>query len=655
MKIEDIILSDNLVPDLDNSELELITKQIQDQYALDDASMEPWRKKYDKAMKLAVMDSDKIEPLLKHGAKLMMPYLMEAALDFNSRVVMEVLSKDEVVWAELQGKPTKEKEERAARVSSYVNSKLKKSNWRTASDKEALILPLVGTVYKKNWIDPIDKKPHSAVIMADKVIFSHDVQEFDLAPQKVELMDKSLDEIVTMERSGLWDVDIESLPENKSTYEIWECHFRHDIDEDGYAEPYIGIYSTDLQKMLRIVPAFSENDVIFNDDGEIVKASTTNYLIQKIIIPDPECKPYGLGFGILLGDLFEAINKASRMLIDAGMLHNMSANSGLIAHGVKPRGNQASQFDSGEMELELGVLKQVQVSGGQSLQQSVMQLPFNGASPTLFSLTQHLEQTARRLSIAGQGIEAQAGEAASMYLAKLNQAMKAPNAMIWRLMQGYEKEFNAIFKMLYDLNDNEDYMNVIDEQADIQADLNYKDCDIVVTTSIAQGSDYERMARAQLVLDNAMQAPQMHNVREAYLQYYEAANVPDIEMILPEPDPNAVDPLQKLQYQYQAMEAEFRDRDMRVKEQKVALEQLKTSHDMRLQVIKLQAELESADATRVETLTKSIKNLAKVADIEEEKAMRRITQLTEQGEIDELRQQMSQLSNEQLMEIAYAE
>lgn len=651
MKLDDILLSDNILPNLDSETHSEIVKQVCDQYTMDYDSMSGWREKYDKAMKLARMDSAQIDTKLKGGAKLMMPYLMEACLDFNARVVMEVLSRDEVIWIRAMGKPSEDKEERAHRVTEYVNYKLRKSNWRTASDKESLILPLVGTTYKKNWIDPIDMKPCSAVIPADKVIFSHDVQSFDEAPQTVEIMEKSLNDIVSMQRAGLWEIDVNELDDEIPVHELWEVCFRYDLDEDGYAEPYIGVYCEQLNKMIRIVAAFDVEDIRFNENEEILKVETTDYLVQKVIIPDPDCKPYGLGFGILLGDLFESINMNTRQLVDAGTLHNMSANSGLVAHGVKPKGNQVSQYDTGEIEMEMGVFKQVQVAGGMSLRESIMQMPFGGASPVLFQLMQHLEGAARRLAMAGQGVEAQAGEAASMYLAKLNQAMKMPNAMIWRLMQGYEKEFRAIVKMLYVEADNEDYQKVLDEpEADIQTDLNYEDCDIMPVADMSQGSDFERIQRAEVLKQTALEAPQMHNVREAYERYYEALGVMDIEEILPEPDPNAQDPMQQLQYQYLAMEAEFKDREMQVKEGKLALDKMKMVHDMRSDIEKMKLEMETADAQRAKTIAESIQILASIADMEERKALFTVQNLMDTE--DRMRQRFSQMSDEELMRIA---
>ena len=50
---------------------------------------------------------------------------------------------------------------------------------------------------------------------------------------------------------------------------------------------------------------------------------------QTIFLPDPEGGPMGLGWGILLGPMFTAINTLLRDNIDAGTLNLTTANSGL--------------------------------------------------------------------------------------------------------------------------------------------------------------------------------------------------------------------------------------------------------------------------------------------------------------------------------------
>lgn len=622
MNLTDILQSDNLVVDLDDAGLRDMQRQVLDQYGQDEQSMGGYLKKHKKALELARMDSSKVETKLKGGAKVMMPYIMEAAIDFNSRVVMEVLSRDDIVFADIKGPAGDEKEKRARRVTEFANYEVEKSLWKRITDKEMMALPVVGTTYKKTWWDDVRGTLCTGLVMADEVIFSQEVDCFEDAPQVTHKLQISRNRIVSMERAELWDVDVDKLDKGKTEFDFCEVYFTYDLDDDGYAEPYIGMYCQELDALVRVVPNFEMEDVTLNLQGEVVDIKPTAYLTQKQLIPDPEGSPMGLGFGILLHDMFHTINTNTRQMIDAGTLANMASNSGLIAHGVQPRGNQASQFQTGEVEMELGVFKQVQVAGGNSLRDSVMQFPFAGPNATLYQMMVHLEEAARRMTVAGQQVEANANEAASLYLARLQQALKAPNAMIWRVCEGFKSEFKAMFRLLFLHGDDKQYQYVVDEEASLREDFNPDDCDIAPTLNPSQGSDWERLARAEAVLQAAQGNPQMHNVRYAYEQYYKAMGVPDIDQLLPEPDPNAVDPMQQLQLQYAQMEAEFKDREMAVKEGKLALDQMKAVGEMRQQLASMQVDAEKADADRVKTLTEAMKNLAQIADMEEAKAMR---------------------------------
>ena len=646
MQIEDILTSDNLVPELDDEVLRSIHKQIDDQYHADTASMADYFLRYENALKLARMDSSKVETKLKNGAKVMMPFIMEAAIDFNARVVMEYLSRSELVSVEAHGMPAdpnapdaqgivKTKQDRASRATKYANYVLgpKEMKWRRITDKEMMALPIVGTTYKKTWYDPVKGRMCSGLIMADEVVFSQEVECFEDAPQVAHKLTIGRNYMISMKRAGLWEFDEDKLVEGQDDFEFIEVQFCYDIDDDGYDEPYIVMVSKDLQAVVRIVANFEPEDIRYNIDGEVLHIKKTNYITQKQLIPDPEGRPMGLGFGILLHDIFHTINTNTRQLIDAGTLHNLAGSTGLIASGVQPRGNQAQRMQTGEVQMEMGVFKQVQVSGAASLRESIAQPPFAGPSATLFQLLQHMEESARRMTVAGLQVQANANEAASLYLARLQQALKAPNAMIWRVAEGFQQEFYVLFNLLSRSGDDQKYQLVIDQPASLADDFNMDDCDITPTLNPSEGSDYERMARAQMTLETANQSPQMHNMYEAYRRYYEASGVVNVDSILPPPDPNAVDPMQQLQMQYMAMEAEFRNRDMAVKEQKLAIEQMKAVSEMRAQMVKLQSEIETASAERVKTLTEAIENLAKVADLEEQKALRTISFMT-QGAAD---------------------
>jgi hypothetical protein len=144
----------------------------------------------------------------------------------------------------------------------------------------------------------------------------------------------------------------------------------------------------------------------------------------------------------------------------------------------------------------------------------------------------------------------------------------------------------------------------------MKADFDPVDCDIRMTADPSQGSDVERVQRAQAVFDMAKtQSQQVLNYREAQLNVLKAMKTPDIEALAPEPDPNAVDPNQQLMMAQMQMEAELKQKDQqlrqnaqRLQEQKLAMEAAKTMGEMGLAADEQEAKITKMYAETLKTL-----------------------------------------------------
>ena len=644
MHLREILEADNLVPALSDSVRGEITEQILNQYNADHDSMDEWFDHYDKALKLASMDSSDVEKdrPFRGAARVMMPYVLEAAIDFNARVVTEVLGRKDPVSVEMLGSTAGQmgqgKNERAGRVQNYMNAELKKNmDWDRRTDREMMALPVVGTSYKKYWYDPVLGQFRCSMVPADKVIFSQEVECFEDAEQCVHEVPYTYNEIVSHEKADIWDVDLERLDEKQEQFDLCEAYFTYDLDGDGYAEPYIAMLEKESKQLVRMVANFDEEDIIYDSpdaefdgygrqrkSGEVVAIERMNYITQKQLMPDPNGSPMGMGFGILLSDIFDSINTTVRQLLDAGTLANYAGNSGFIADGVTPRGG-ASRADGGHMEMEMGRFKRMHTTQGRSLKDSIVQMPVSGPNQTTFELMQHLVDTARGLVTTSYNVEANSQEAASLYLARLQQNLKRPNAMMWRVFRGMQEEFRCFMKLIYKYGDQEYYLNLIDEQGDIKADFNPDDCDVTPTMNPAHGSDVERMAQASAALEQAREAPQVHNLHEAYRRYYEAMGIENVEALLPPPQPGP-NFQQKLEMQYAAKEAERQERELAIKERDQALKQMEQARKARQEMAELQLEAQKVDGDRKEKIAHAIERLAQVADQEERRAMEFLNQ-----------------------------
>lgn len=600
-------------------------------------SMEPWLKKYNRALNLAKLQamSGDVEITEKsfpfEGASVvMMPYILEAMLDFSSRAVSELVWSDNIVQAKIYGKANEEKDDRAKRVSDYSNYQLTEliPDWRDNQDKGLMILASPGTFYKETYYDSDIQEVCSELCLADEIIFDHGCKTFDSAPDKFQKCQYTRNEVIGFIRGvQQWDIDEDDLEEDKNDFEFIKACTWIDIDDDGLKEPYIALIWEDKEQIVSLYPYFDEDTVTVNDDGEIIKIEAVERFTQYRFLPDPEGGPMGLGWGILLGPMFDAINTNVRQLIDAGTLANTAANSGLISQGLASGRGNAVQ--SGPIEVQLGELTPVPNHGSGNLRDNIVQFPFAGPNGTLFQLMEYLINSSRSMTNAAVAVEAQPGEAASLYLARLQQGLKVPNSIIMRVYECARREFKKIAALNYKHFDNDKYNKVLDgEQASMEQDFNPEDCDIRMTADPSQGSDVERVQRSQAIYDMAINQPQqVINYREAQLGVLEAMNTPDIETLAPEPDPNAVDPDRQLLLAQLGMEAELKQRDQQLREDGQKLQQMKMAHDAAKTMGELGLKADEQEAKITELYTKALKNLVDTGIASGEQAINKMEQI----------------------------
>lgn len=584
-------------------------------------SMKEWREKYKEALKLA-----KLEPKAKHktfpfegASTAMLPFILEAMLDFNSRSAPELAFGENIVSAKVYGEKSEEKEERASRVSTYSNYQLSEMMpyWREEQDKNLLALPCVGTSYKKTYYDYDTGEVCSDLCLADEIVFDQSYKAFELAPDKYEKCSYTKNEVICYIRGEQqWDIDEANLDDEDDEVFI-EAYTWVDLDGDGLEEPYYIVVWERNSKCVYMRPLFDEDTLILTDEDEVIKVDMIDIFTKYHYMPDPEGGPMGMGWGILLGSMFKAINTNLRQQIDAGVLMTTASNSGLINQDMtSTRGNSVQ---SGPISVKMGQLTPIQNRGSGSLSQNVVQFPFSGPNPTMFQLLEYLTQSARSMVTATADIAANPGEAQGLYLARLQQGLKQPNVVIMRIYGHAKKEFQAIFKLNEKHYSDDKYNRVLDEDKEYSmlADFGSDDCDIRLVADPSQGSDLERAARAGAILEEAKTQPsQVLNLREAYLNWLKVMQVPEETIEILAPEPQGQDPMQALAMAEMAKEAELKERDQKLREQGQQLQYAKMQVEMAKEAREtatamadagMQADKTEAEITKI--YTEALKNL----------------------------------------------
>ncbi len=548
-------------------------------------SMKDWLQKYKNALKLAKLEpeSEKKTFPFEDASTVMMPFILETMLDFHSRTVPELVWAKKVVAIKTYGKPNKEKDDRARRVGTYMNYQISETIpfWRREQDKLLLALPCVGTGYKITYFNGDEQEVRSDLYMGDQIIFDHAYKTFEEAPDKFLEEEYTRNEVITRIRGDAdWDLDENKLPLQKDhpePFKFLRAWTWIDLDDDGFTEPYEVVIYREDDSIVSVTPAYDEEEITVNDDGEIVDVHMSEIFTQYRFLPDPEGGPMGMGWGILLGDLFEAINTDVRQLIDAGTLANLAGSSGLIDAQMTAGSGRGNRQQSGPIEVRMGELTPI-TTGGKSLEDSIVQFPYRGPNQALFELLKFMVEQIRTMANSAINMDTHSQEAAMMYLARLQQGLKVPNSIVMRVYDAAKDEFKKIAELNFRHYSDKKYNKVIDDDTEhsMRDDFNPDDCDVRLAVDPSQGSDVERQQRAQMMLEEAKtQTEQIINVRQAYLDWGDALGIADLEQLMPEPDPNAKDPMQELMMANMAREAELADREMNLREARLTLDQAK--------------------------------------------------------------------------------
>jgi hypothetical protein len=229
----------------------------------------------------------------------------------------------------------------------------------------------------------------------------------------------------------------------------------------------------------------------------------------------------------MIGGLTKSATSILRQLIDAGTLSNLPA-------GFKARGMRVQGEDE---PLRPGEFRDVDVPGG-TIRDALLPLPYKEPSGVLAQLLGVLVDSGRRFaSIA----DMQVGDIGSQQLpvgttvAMLERGTKVMSAIHKRLHFAQKKEFRLLANIFAkSLPPSYPYEVVGGPREIKQVDFDNK-VDIIPVSDPNIFSMSQRVMLAQQQLQMATQAPQIHNMREAFRRMYEALEVENIDSILPPP------------------------------------------------------------------------------------------------------------------------
>lgn len=445
----------NIAEKLDEQKLIKIGSEAITGFDQDLQTCSDYHKSIDEWIKLAKQTLEPKTHPWPRAANIKYPLLSTAAMQFAARAYPSLLPSDgKVVKAKPVGKdPTGEKSTLAEAVSVFMSNQLlnEMDDWEADMDKLLIMLPIIGTIFKKTYWDAVDEKNVSTLVLPKNLVVNYWTKSLKTSERISEILEMSPRKVKEKQQSGLWlDIDLGSAPQpdgkhnaptvdSTTPYTIIEQHTYLDLDDDGYKEPYIVTVHKETKKVLRIAARFDENTVKTNEKGELKKIDPVEYYTKFGFIPNPDGGFYDIGFGVLLGPLNESVNTLINQLIDSGSLNNLQ--SGFLGKGLRIR--------MGEQKFQPGEWKVVN-STGDDLKKQIVPLPAKEPSNVLFQLMGSLITSGKELaSVAEIFVGKMPGQntPATTTMATIEQGMKVFTAVYKRLYRSLAAEFLKLARL----------------------------------------------------------------------------------------------------------------------------------------------------------------------------------------------------------------
>lgn len=568
--IAEVVASDNLAAVLDDKHLSEIALQVFTDYNTDKESMAEWFERMERGLSLARLVKEDRNYPFKGAANVKYPLITSAALQFNARAYPAIVPADRVVKCKVWGAdPQGQKAARADRISEFMSWQLSADieEWEEETDKLLVQLPIVGTVVRKWWYDPVERRPRCRLVDPGKFIVNDKVKNLADAPRMSEELPLYPSEIVTRIRSGQF-VEFEyqrDEEDEQAPQKFIEQHTRLDLDEDGYEEPYIVTVHEDTETVVRIVADFVETDVRYDTEmrptvvtipvphpvtGQpipieqiqpqevvtgILSIRRGSYFVAHQFLPSIDGGFHGTGLGLLLGDISDSINTIINMLLDAG--HYASLGGGFIGSELRLKG--------GAQRHKPGEWKMVPETGG-NVRNAVVPLTFPGPDATMFQMLGMLIEAGREISSVKDVTTGEAPnrqQTATATLALIEQGLMVFTAAYKRIFRALKKEYAILGGINRETLDPGVYNRFHDAAGpdgqpimfDPAQDFGAEDMDIQPVADPRSVTKMQQAAKAQMIGEWAEKG--FVDRGEAISRMAEAMDVEDVEALMPQPDP----------------------------------------------------------------------------------------------------------------------
>ena len=512
----------NLVDEIDQSELGLISNELMQGIDDDIQSRNDWIEDRAQGLKLLGL---KIEiPGLNGGAdgapvegmsKVRHPLLLEAVLRFQANARSELLPTDGPVKMRNDAvASTLEQDSMATALEKDFNHYLTSvaKEYYPDTDRMLFMLGFGGTSFKKVYFCPLRGRPVSESVDADDLIVNQAATDLSNAKRVTHRTFLRPSTVKRLQILGVYrdvslstpnSADIDSVQREKMSQqgisptasnpddrdrEIYECYcelnirgFEHKFKgkESGLEIPYRVTIDASTREILSVVRNYDECK------EELPEARTA--FVKYTFVPGMGF--YDIGLLHILGNTTNAVTAAWREMLDAGMFANFPGF--LMADTGARQNTNIFRVPPGGAALVK--------TGGMPLSQAIMPLPYKEPGQALMNLVSSMVETGQRVGGTSEVMvgEGRADAPVGTTLAMIEQAKMILNSVHKRMHTAQAEEF-ALLKQCFREHPESFYVRIKrptvqwNEQLLIQA---LDDCDLVPQADPNTASHTQRVMK----------------------------------------------------------------------------------------------------------------------------------------------------------------
>jgi uncharacterized membrane-anchored protein len=546
----------NLAEDIDESELNIISSDLMQEYENDKSSREEWERTYSQGLDLLGFKYNERTQPFQGASGVTHPLLAEAVTQFSSSAYKELMPASGPVRTYVVGDETPEKYQQSQRVKDFMNYQITNvmEEYTPELDQMLFYLPLSGSTFKKVYYDASLGRAVSKFIPAEDLVVPYTATDLESCERITHVVRMSENEVRKKQVSGFYrDIDLKTYDDSQqNSYAVKDkidklegveqvgegmmmslLEFHVNLDLVGYEDkqgdektgikiPYIVTIDEESRNVLSIRRNYEEGDQLFKK---------TQYFVHFKFLQGLGF--YGFGLIHLIGGLSRSATQALRQLLDAGTLSNLPA-------GFKARGLRIRDDDN---PLQPGEFRDVDAPGG-AIRDGLMPLPYKEPSQTLFALLGFVVQAGQRFA---QIADMQVGDAnqqapVGTTIALLERGSRIMSSIHKRIYYSMKKEFKLLANVIKTYLPSDYPYQVVGGDRSVKV-TDFDDAiDIIPVADPNMFSMAQRIQLAQTQLQMATSAPQLHNIKEAYRRMYEALGVSDIDKIMKLDKPEPMSP-----------------------------------------------------------------------------------------------------------------